>query len=291
MPVPSGHSGGVQERRRYAPTMAANTFGTYLDRILSAHRSRRRPAGRDWDGTIPARPAWAGEPRPFEAVLRAPDLSVIAEVKRRSPSKGALALDLDPATMAAAYARGGASCLSVLTDVEFFGGSAEDLAAARAAVTLPALRKDFTVCEADVVDAYTMGADAILLIVAALDDAELRGFGDVARALGLGILHETHDEREVERALIVGAQVIGVNQRDLRTFQVDTERAVRVGRTIPADRVRVAESGITGPSDAAVLRDAGYDAVLVGESLVRSGDPQAAVAALRAGVGPADPSQ
>jgi indole-3-glycerol phosphate synthase len=207
---------------------------------------------------------------------------VIAEVKRRSPSKGAIDADLDPATLAAAYEHGGAACVSVLTDVDYFGGSPDDLAAARDAIAIPVLRKDFTVALADVCDARIMGADAVLLIVAALDDAELADFHELALELGLDILVEVHDELELERALRVDPTLIGVNQRDLVTFAVDTERAVRLAPQIPAGVLRVAESGIGGPGDAAPLVEAGYHAVLVGESLVRSGDPGAAVAGLLA---------
>lgn len=207
---------------------------------------------------------------------------MISEIKRRSPSKGDLNVGLDPAQWAAAYEAGGATCLSVLTDVDHFGGSPDDLAAARSAVSIPVIRKDFTVAAVDVVDARLMGADCVLLIAAALDDVELADFHALATELGLDALVETHDEAEVERALTVGADLIGVNQRDLVTFQVDTDRAVRVGASLPEHAVRVAESGVTGAADAAVLREAGYHAVLVGEALVKSGDPTAAVAAMRA---------
>ena len=156
----------------------------------------------------------------------------------------------------------------------------EDLQAARAAVSLPVIRKDFTVDPRDVVDARLMGADCVLLIAAALDDAELSDFHALAKQVGLDALIEIHDERELERALVVGGDLVGVNQRDLVTFEVDHARAVRMGAAMPADIVRVAESGIRGPDDAAALRAAGYHAVLVGESLVTSGDPAAAVAAL-----------
>ncbi len=224
--------------------------------------------------------------RPFEAALRPSDgvadgVAVISEVKRRSPSKGDLNVGLDPAALASAYAAGGASALSVLTDVDHFGGSAADLCAARSAVTIPVLRKDFTIDARDVADARIMGADAVLLIVAALDDTELADFFALATELELGVLVETHDEAEVDRALAVGATVIGVNQRDLVTFQVDTDRAVRVAAALPDGVTRVAESGIGGPADVGPLVDAGFHAVLVGESLVRSGDPEAAVRALR----------
>ena len=257
-------------------------MATYLDAILGVHRARAAADRRPLDLLI-EQARGAEVTRGFSAAIRDADgLAVISEIKRRSPSKGALNVGLDPAQWAAAYAAGGATCLSVLTDEAHFGGSAEDLSAARAAVTLPVIRKDFTVAASDVADARLMGADCVLLIVAALDDIELRDFHDLAAELGLDALVETHDEAEVERALAVGATLIGVNQRDLVTFEVDTARAVRVGAVIPASVVRVAESGVEGPEDAAVLREAGYDAVLVGEALVRSGDPAAAVAALRA---------
>ncbi len=209
------------------------------------------------------------------------ELAVIAEIKRRSPSKGDLAVSLDPAETAMAYVAGGAACLSVLTDEDHFGGSAADLAAARAAVRVPVIRKDFTVDARDVCDARIMGADCVLLIVAALDDAELLDFASLARELGLDALVETHDEAEVERALAAGADLVGVNQRDLITFQVDQERAVRVAAALPDGVVRVAESGVRDAHDARILADAGYHAVLVGESVVTSDDRAAAVAALR----------
>jgi indole-3-glycerol phosphate synthase len=214
-------------------------------------------------------------------VARDGDVAVIAEVKRRSPSKGALAPDLDPAALAASYQAGGAACLSVLTDTDFFGGSPSDLAAARAGCDLPVLRKDFTVDERDVLDARLMGSDCVLLIAAALDDHELAAFHALADEVGLDALVEIHDEAELERAMAVGADLVGVNQRDLVTFEVDTARAVRMAPLMPEGVVRVAESGITGPADAAVLADAGYHAVLVGESLVTHGTPTEAVAALR----------
>jgi indole-3-glycerol phosphate synthase len=263
-------------------------MATYLDRILDAHRARAAADGRSVDLLVDH--ATAMEPsRGFRAALldaaRADGIAVIAEVKRRSPSKGALAADLDPAAVGKAYAAGGAACLSTLTDVEFFGGSAADLAAARAASGLPVLRKDFTVSALDVCDARLMGADCVLLIAAALDDAELRDFHQLATEIGLDALVEVHDEPELERAVAVGADLVGVNQRDLVTFQVDQERARRMAPQMPAGVVRVAESGIRGPEDAAVLATAGYHALLVGESVVTAGDPAAAVAGLRNAVG------
>jgi indole-3-glycerol phosphate synthase len=217
----------------------------------------------------------------LEMVAASGDIAVISEIKRRSPSKGDLAPGLDPVELAQQYERGGAVCLSVLTDVDFFGGSIEDLVAARAACTLPVLRKDFTVSARDVCDARIMGADCVLLIAAALDQAELESFLKLAHAIGFDALVEIHDEAELDRAVAAGADLIGVNQRDLVTFAVDTDRAVRMAPQMPTGVVRVAESGITGPADAAVLAGAGYHAVLVGEHLVTSGDPEGGVAALR----------
>ena len=257
-------------------------MATYLDRILAAHRAAADADARPLEALIEA--ARAQPPaRGFEAALgSATGLAVIAEVKRASPSKGDLNRDLDPAGVAASYAAGGATCLSVLTDREWFAGSPEDLQAARGAVSIPVLRKDFTVCPADVADARTMGADAVLLIAAALDDAELADLHALTLELGLDALVEIHDEPELERALAVGATLVGVNQRDLVTFQVDTDRAVRMAPQMPAGVVRVAESGVRGVEDATRLAEAGYHAVLVGESLVTAGDHAAAVAALRA---------
>jgi indole-3-glycerol phosphate synthase len=257
---------------------------TYLDKILAAHRDAAAADRRPLEPLLDE--ARAGAPaRGFRAALETDAasgaLAVIAEVKRRSPSKGGIDPDLDPASLAASYASGGAACLSVLTDVEFFGGSAADLAAARAAVPVPVLRKDFTVSAHDVADACIMGADAVLLIAAALDAAELRDLHALAVELGLDVLVEVHDEEEIERSLEVNATLIGVNQRDLVTFAVDTERAERVAAHLPQGVVRVAESGITGPEDGARLAAAGYHAVLVGESLVRSADPATSVRLLR----------
>jgi indole-3-glycerol phosphate synthase len=262
-------------------------MATYLDRILDAHRRRARGDTRSLDALIDE--ARECEPtRGFHQAIRAREsppgddlVAVIAEIKRASPSKGLLHPDLDPATLARQYAMGGAACLSVLTDEEFFAGSAADLQAARKAVDLPVLRKDFTVSARDVADARLMGADAVLLIVAALSDNELTDFHVLATELSMDALVEVHDEAELERALAIDARVIGVNQRDLVTFEVDTDRAVRVADAFPAGVVKVAESGITGTQDAATLAEAGYDAVLVGEALVTSGNPTEAVRTLR----------
>ena len=254
---------------------------TYLDKILEAHRAT---AANDTRSVAELRASVedAGPIRGFRSALADSDgLAVIAEIKRRSPSKGDLFADLTPADVAREYEAGGASCMSVLTDVDHFGGSVADLREARNATTLPVIRKDFTVCRADVFDARAMGADCVLLIAAALNDDELADLHGLAIDLGLDALVEIHDEAELERALRVDATLIGVNQRDLVTFQVDTERAVRMGSLLPESVVRVAESGVRGPEDAAVLAAAGYHAVLVGESLVTSGNPAAAVEALR----------
>ncbi len=258
-------------------------MSTYLDSIVAWHRERAEAAGSDhptqlrlFEQAAETRLATTSM-RGFRSALIVPGLSVIAEVKRRSPSKGDLAASLDPAHTALSYVAGGAACLSVLTDTNHFGGSVEDLQQARSSVLVPVLRKDFTVCEADVLDAVAMGADCVLFIVAALSDAELQRFAAVAARFGIDVLWETHDENEVNRALKHGATMIGVNQRDLRTFQVDQERAVRVANAIPTSVVRVAESGVRGPQDGAVLRAAGYDAVLVGESVVTDTDRAGAV--------------
>jgi indole-3-glycerol phosphate synthase len=202
---------------------------------------------------------------------------VIAEVKRRSPSKGWLAPDLDVAQLARHYQNGGAAAISVLTDEEFFAGSREDLMAVRRSVDLPLLRKDFTVGPNDVIDAAEMGAAAVLLIAAALSDVELRLLLDVASRVGLDALVEVHDELETRRALDAGATTVGVNQRDLRTFEVDTRRAARVAATLPGDVVRVAESGLATREDVQRAGVAGFDAVLVGEALVTSNDAMMAV--------------
>jgi len=263
---------------------------TYLDGILAAHRERAGADTRSVAGLVEQAEA-APRPRSFrDALAGAVGVALIAEVKRRSPSRGDLAPGLDPGVLARQYEAAGARALSVLTDGPHFGGSPADLAAARRATGLPILRKDFTVSEADVCDARLMGADAVLLIVAALDDAELKGFLQLARHLELSALVEVHDEAEVERAVAAGADVVGVNQRDLTTFEVDHERADRLAARIPGGVVRVAESGIRGRDDVLAVARAGYDAVLVGETLVTAPDPVAAAAELvAAGIGGSGP--
>ena len=251
----------------------------YLDKIVQSHREKAAREHRNLDelvaqaGLLPATRGFAEQ----LVVGSREQLCVIAEIKRKSPSKGVLHPDLNASNISALYEQGGASCLSVLTDEDFFGGSVEDLQSARASTSLPVIRKDFTVSEFDVVDARLMGADCVLLIAAALTDDELSRFFDLAMHIGLDVLVETHDESELDRALNVGANIVGVNQRDLITFEVDHARAERMASLIPPTVVRVAESGVRDAHDARRLRDAGYDAVLVGESIVTAVDPVSAV--------------
>ena len=253
---------------------------TYLDRIVDRHRQTAAADTRRL-GDLIARTATLHPTRGFRAaLLGTTGLAVIAEIKRQSPAKGDLNRQLDPAKLASTFEFGGAACLSVLTDEEFFGGSVDDLEAARAATTLPVLRKDFTVDPRDVVDARLMGADAILLIAAVLDPFELVEMHQLACEVGLDVLVEVHDEPELEEALNAGAMLVGVNQRDLATFEVDHERALRMVSAIPDSVVKVAESGIRGAEEAKRLGDAGYDAVLVGEALVTSLDPAQTLAQL-----------
>ena len=255
----------------------------YLAKILDRHRAAAQSDSRRLSQLIDKAKTVAPT-RGFIQRLRDDSLhqlAVIAEIKRRSPSKGVLREGIDASELARSYESGSASCLSVLTDDVSFGGSVDDLLQARVATAMPVLRKDFTVSELDVCDARIMGADCVLLIAAALSQPELVAFHQLAIEIGLDVLVETHDETEVERALLAGATMIGVNQRDLVSFQVDHERAVRMASVIPRGVVRVAESGVRDANDAQSLRDAGYDAVLVGESLVVSNDPAAVIASLR----------
>jgi indole-3-glycerol phosphate synthase len=254
----------------------------YLESIVARHRAA---AARDDRSTtdLVAKCSSLPPARGFARTLRVDPsrLAVIAEVKRRSPSKGVLWGGRPVGPLIEAYVAGGASCLSVLTDVDAFGGSPDDLVEVHARCALPILRKDFTVSLNDVVDARLMGADCVLLIAAVLDDREMAAMVEVAREIGIDVLVETHDEAEVERSLELGVSIIGVNQRDLATFEVDHARAVRMAARIPASVIRVAESGVRDRGDARSLRDAGFDAVLVGESLLVAGSPSEALAALR----------
>ncbi|THJ67416.1 indole-3-glycerol phosphate synthase TrpC [Arthrobacter echini] len=232
------------------------------------------------------RAAAAAAPAPldaFEALSsgRGSDVAVIAEVKRSSPSKGALADIADPGDLAAAYARGGASIISVLTEERRFGGSLADLDAVRAAVRIPVLRKDFTVDEYQIWEARAHGADVILLIVAALTDAELTSFLSLTGELGMQAIVETHTADEVHRAAAAGASIIGVNVRNLKTLDVDRSVFAGLAELIPADAVVIAESGVRGSADVASYAADGAHAVLVGEALVRGDDPAATIREFR----------
>ncbi len=226
----------------------------------------------------------AGPVRGFEAALRAKvaagRAAVIAEVKKASPSKGVLRADFKPAEIAASYAQHGAACLSVLTDERFFQGCAAYLQQARAACDLPVLRKDFMVDEAQVLEARALGADAILLIVACLDDALMADLEACALALGMSVLVEVHDGDELERALKLRTPLLGINNRNLRTFETRLETTLELQSRVPADRLLVTESGILGPSDVQRLRAAGVHAFLVGEAFMRAADPGVALAQL-----------
>jgi indole-3-glycerol phosphate synthase len=252
-----------------------------LDDIVAGVRvdlERRRTQLSEAD--VRAALADAAAPRDPMPHLRGVGSSVIAEVKRRSPSKGDLADIPDPAALAQQYAAGGAAAISVLTEERRFGGSLDDLRAVRAAVDVPLLRKDFVVEPYQVLEARAAGADLVLLIVAALDDDDLRRLHDLAREVGLAVLVEVHDEAETERAVDLGAELVGVNARNLKTLAVDPTTFGRLAPLVPDDRVLVAESGITGVDDVVRFVGEGARAVLVGEALVKDGDPTAAVRAM-----------
>jgi indole-3-glycerol phosphate synthase len=256
------------------------TIPDILARIVA--RKRDEVAGAEsrldvWERAAAERAAGR---RDFRAALAARTPAIVAEVKKASPSKGVLAAEFDPARTAAAYERGGAAAVSVLTDGPFFQGSLADLEAARAAIGLPAIRKDFTIAESQIVEAAAHGADAILLIVAILTEREIRDFRETAARYGMAALVEVHSRRELEVAVAAGADVIGVNNRDLATFEVTLETSLRLAEHMPAGALRVSESGIHDAADIARLRAAGYSAFLVGEHLMRSGDPAAALARL-----------
>jgi indole-3-glycerol phosphate synthase len=239
---------------------------------------------------VKERAAAARPARDALAALRAPGVGVIAEVKRRSPSRGSLAVIDDPASLAAQYQAGGARMISVLTEERRFGGSLDDLDAVRATVQIPVLRKDFVVGSYQVHEARAHGADVVLLIVAALEQNVLIGLRERVESLGMTALVEVHTEDEASRALDAGARVIGVNARDLRTLDVDRSTFERIAPGLPSDVVKIAESGVRGPLDLIEYAAAGADAVLVGESLVTGTDPRQAVAELvTAGAHPATP--
>ncbi len=245
---------------------------TYLDKIISDHREMARSDQRRTSDLLSM--ALERDPcRGFRGALAGDGVSVIVEIKRKSPSKGDLNIRLEPANLARSYELNGASCISILTDEKYFSGSLSDLVMVRKSVNIPILRKDFTVCSNDVLDARLHGADAVLLIVSALSQQELADLHGFALEVGMDVLVEVHDEAELERARAVGADLVGVNQRNLSTFEVDPGKAVSMAKLFDASVVKVCESGISKPSQMLELARAGYEAVLVGETLVKSSDP------------------
>lgn len=252
-----------------------------LDRIV---RTKREEAARleRWASALRRQAEEASAARGFRAALEDPAdrVGLIAEVKRRSPSAGEIRPDLTAAGVGSVYEHAGANAVSVLTDGGYFGGSLDDLRAVRAAVSLPVLRKDFVISAVQVYEARAAGADAVLLIVRILDDAELGDLVALAGELGMDALVEAHDGDELERALAAGAQVVGINNRDLSTFETDLSVALGLASEVPPDRVLVAESGIRSAEDVDRLGAAGVDAVLVGESLMRADDIGAAAGEL-----------
>ena len=253
---------------------------TVLERIVA--ETREEVERRKREAPIETSVALGAQGRFREALAR-PGIGVIAEFKRRSPSAGALREDADVEALAGAYERGGASALSVLTEGPNFEGSLEDLRTARASSGLPILRKDFIVDPYQLYEARAAGADAVLLIVAALDEEELAALHDCAATLGLDVLVEVHDSQELARAAHVGARLIGVNNRDLRDFTVDVRRTERLLGEMPAGATVVSESGIAAPEQLRELERQGVSAVLVGETLMRAPDPRGALAALLEG--------
>jgi len=256
-----------------------------LDRILAkkAEEVAAAEAVRSREA-IEADARAAPPPRDFEGALRAAIAAgrpaVIAEIKKASPSKGVIRENFDPAAIAASYERAGAACLSVLTDRAFFQGAPEYLVAARGACALPALRKEFVVDPYQVAESRVLGADAILLIVAALDDARLGALAAQARDLGMAVLVEVHDERELDRAIALPGAILGINNRNLRDFSVSLQTTIRLLPRIPAERLVVTESGILAQRDVAQMRRHGVHAYLVGEAFMRAPDPGAALATL-----------
>jgi len=250
-----------------------------LDQIVAATRLRVDALKQTTDiKSLEKRLVEALPPRPFAAALKHPDrLGLIAEIKKASPSKGIIAPDFDPAKQAALYRDGGADCLSVLTEPQWFQGELEHLSAARAVAGKPTIRKDFIVDEIQITEARLAGADCVLLIVSVLKDWELRQLKSAAKRLGMDALCEVHDETDAKRALFNGCTFIGINNRDLQTFNVDLATTERLRPLFPANCTVVSESGVFTQADARRLREAGADALLVGESLMRSGNVSHAI--------------
>jgi indole-3-glycerol phosphate synthase len=259
-----------------------DTVPDILARIVAQKRLERTQTASDYAEWEREAARLTASRRDFRAALVASPPAIIAEIKKASPSKGLLSPDFDPVRLAGAYESGGAAALSVLTDEHFFCGRLADMAAARQAVSLPVLRKDFTLDEFHVVEAAAHGADAILLIVAILDAKRIRALAALASSYGMAALVETHDEAELEIALEAGSEIIGVNNRDLRTFEVSLNTSLRLADRIPDGVVKVAESGIHSLADVQLLRDAGFHAFLVGEHLMKAASPASELRALRA---------
>jgi indole-3-glycerol phosphate synthase len=249
-------------------------MNSVLDRIVSSKRDEIAAARRQLpEAEVERRAVAATPPRDFLAALRsASGMAVIAEVKRASPSAGVLRADFDPAAIAAAYERHGAACVSVLTDGPFFQGSLDHLRAVRAAVSLPILRKDFLLERYQVLEARAAGADAVLLIAEILDDTTLRSLLNEARGLGMAALVELYEPANLPRVLAAGARLVGVNNRDLRTFATRLEHTLELAKEVPQEVCLVSESGVRTGADVARLRAAGVRAVLVGETLMRAAD-------------------
>jgi indole-3-glycerol phosphate synthase len=254
-----------------------------LEQIIAATRRRVAEARRNANSRELERLAQEHSPRGFRRALKAVSQTrpaIIAELKKASPSRGLIRENFDPAVLASEFESAGAAALSVLTDEEFFQGSLQNLRIASQATRLPCLRKDFIVDESQLLEARAHRADAVLLIVAALSQQELSALFHQASRIDLDVLCEVHEEEELKRALDAGCDIIGVNSRDLRTFQVDLNTALRLGEKIPRNAIRVAESGIHSGADVAKLRAVGYDAFLIGESLMKAASPGQALRTL-----------
>ena len=253
------------------------TIPDILTRIVARKREELTSLSHSYAGLESRAASRLGDRRSFATALRSHSPAVIAEIKQASPSKGLLSHDFQPSRTARQYELGGAAALSVLTDRDFFQGSLDDLASARAAVSIPVLRKDFTIDKLHVLEAAAHGADAILLIAAILSTREMRDFRELAAQFGMAALVEVHDADELRPALDSGAEIVGVNNRNLRNFEVKLETSLDLAGLMPASILKVSESGIHGPADVRRLMDAGYTAFLVGEHLMKSGDPAEAL--------------